>query len=238
MKRLCKALVIFLALLGIGIASAFAVVAILMHQETVRVPDVRGRDIVTALETVGRNGLSLKVERREPDATLPRDTIISQIPSPGEGLKKGRQVRVVVSLGPSGLAVPALTGLSSRKADLMVRQGGFVPGEVAHVFSDDVERDTVIAQDPPAGSPLEKGGTINLLVSDGKRPDRFLMPDLRGKGAEDAVGILDRLGLRHHLVTRSLATGEPGLGRVVIGQKPGAGSPVGTDTTVELVVRR
>ncbi len=238
MKRFLKGLGIFLALVGVGIVSAFAVVALLLQQDEVRVPDLTGKDIVTALETVTQQGLQLKVDRREPHPTLPRDAVISQSPAAGNGIKKGRQIHVIVSQGPSDAQAPKLTGEPYRKADIMVRQAGFVPGTVSRVSSESVDRDIVIAQDPPAGSQLDKGGAISLLVSSGRKAETFVMPKLTGKRAEEAVKTIDRMGLQRRVLYRAAGEKTAAAERTVIQQKPGAGSPVAADATVDIVVSR
>lgn len=242
MKRFFKGLGIFLALVGVGIVSAFAVVALLLRQEEVRVPDLTGQDIVNVIDTVRQLGLELKVDRREPHPTMPRDAVVSQTPAPGSGIKKGRQVRVVVSQGPSDTQAPKLVGEHFRKADIMIRQAGFVPGEVSRVSSDPaagaIERDVVIAQDPQAGSYLDKGGTISVLVSAGKKAPLFLMPRLTGKKAEEAIKIIDRMGLQHRVISRATTTRSQAGDRVVVTQKPGAGHPVASDALVDIVVSR
>ncbi len=237
MKRFLKGLVIFLALAGVGIISAFAVVALLLQQEEVRVPDLTGRDIVTVIDLVTQQGLQLKIDRRDPHPTLPRDSVISQSPAPGSSIKKGRQVHIVISQGPSDLQAPKIVGEQFRKADIMIRQGGFSPGSISRISSSTVERDVVIAQDPPAGSPLDKGGRISLLVSSGRKVDQLVMPNLAGKTAEEAVKTVDRLGLRRRLLYK--AAGEkPAGARTVIGQKPAAGLPVSTDAAVDIIVSK
>jgi serine/threonine-protein kinase len=238
MKRFLKGLGIFLALIGIGVASAFTVIVLLLRQEEVRVPDLTGRDIVSVIELVTQQGLQLKVDRREPHPALPRDTVISQTPAPGSGIKKGRQVRVIVSQGPSELLSPKVAGENFRKADIQIRQAGFVPGDLSRVYSDTVERDIVIAQYPQAGSQLEKGGTVSMLVSSGRKPELFVMPKLTGIKAAQALRIVDRMGLQHRVVTQASVDRPRGAERTVISQKPGAGSPVSSDATVEIVVSR
>jgi len=238
MKRFLKGLGLFIALAGVGIASAFAVVLLLLRQEEVRMPDLTGRDIVTVIEIVTQQGLQLKVDRREPHPDMPRDAVISQSPAPGSGIKKGRQVRVVVSQGPSDMQAPKLVGEHFRKADIMIRQAGFFPGDVSRVASERIERDIVIAQDPQAGSPLERGGTIGMLVSAGKKAHTLVMPKLAGKKAEEALRVVDRMGLQHRVISRASTTGSPTGGRIVVSQKPTAGYPVSADVTVELVVSR
>ena len=238
MKRILKGLGLFVALAAVGIASAFAVVLLLLRQEEVRMPDLTGRDIVTVIELVTQQGLQLKVDRREPHPEAPRDTVISQSPAAGSGIKKGRQVRVVISQGPSDLQAPKLAGEHFRKADIMIRQAGFSPGDISRVASDRIERDVVIAQDPQAGSPLERGGSIGMLVSAGKKAPTLVMPKLVGKRAEEVLRVLDRMGLQHRMVTRASTTGHQPAGRIVVGQKPEAGYPVASDGTAEIVVSR
>lgn len=242
MKRLLKGLGIFLALVGVGIVSAFAVVALLLRQEEVRVPDLTGQDIVNVIDTVRQLGLELKVDRREPHPSMPRDTVISQTPAQGGGIKKGRTLLVVVSQGPSDMQAPKLVGELFRKADIMIRQAGFVPGEVSRVFSDPaaggVERDVVIAQDPQAGSFLDRGGTVSMLVSAGRKAPLYVMPKLTGQKAEAAIKAVNRMGLQHRVISRASTTGTQSGDRIVVAQKPGAGHPVASDALVDIMVSR
>jgi len=238
MGKLFKGLGIFIALVGVGIASAFAVVALLLRQEEVRVPDITGQDIVTVIEMITQQGLQLKVDRREPHPTLARDTVISQSPAPGVGIKKGRQVRVVVSQGPTDTQAPKLVGEYFRKADMIIRQAGFSPGAVSRVSSESVDREVVIAQSPEAGSPLERGGKLNMLVSAGKKPQLLAMPKLTGKKAEEAMRIIDRMGLQHRMIMKVSDDKSPVPSHSVINQKPAAGSPVAAGATVDIVVSK
>ncbi len=238
MKRFLKGFGIVLALAGVGVISAFAVVALLLRQEEVRTPDLTGLDVVTAIETVSQQGLQLKVERREPHPTLPRDTVISQTPAPGSGIKKGRPVRIIVSQGPNETQTPNLVGEHMRKAEMTIRQAGFFPGTLSRAWSEDVQRDVVIAQDPATGSPLARGGKISMLISSGKKTAVLVMPKLIGKKAEEAVRTIERTGLQHRVVYKTSGSTTAGAERVVIGQKPGPGYPVSADATVEIVVSK
>lgn len=237
MKRFLRGFGIFLAFLAIGIVSALAVVAFLLRQEEVPVPDLTGQDIVTVIETLSQQGLQLKVERREPNQLMPKDTVISQTPAAGNGIKKGRPVRVVISQGPSELLAPNLVGEHYRKADIMIRQAGFLPAGIARVSSESVERDIVIAQAPQPNSPLEKGGMITMLVSSGKRPVSLVVPRLIGKRADDAVQLIERMGLQHQVTYRP-AGEKTSTGRTVLGQKPSAGYPVIAEGTIEIIVSK
>jgi len=238
MQRFLKGLAIFFGLSGVGVISAFAVVALLLRQEEVRVPDLTGRDIVNTIEVLSEYDLRLKVEQRLPHVTLPKGRVISQKPPPGSGIKKGRPVRVVVSLGPSETQAPAVAGVHYRKAVVLVRQAGYFPGMVSRVPSKSVKRDVVMAQDPPAATPLKKGQKINLLVSAGKKASTYAMPRLIGRTGAEAVSIIDRMGLERRLIYRTAKSKMLTTERIVISQKPLPGYPVAAHESVELVVSK
>ena len=238
MNRFLKGISILLVLIAVGIVSALAVIALLLRQEEVRVPDLTGRDIVTAIELVSQQGLQIKVDRREANQTIVKDAVISQSPVAGSGIKKGRSVRVVVSQGPSELLTPTLVGEQYRKAEIQLRQGGLLAPFVSRAWSDTVERDLVIAQDPPAGTPLEKGSPVGLLVSLGRKARVLVMPKLAGKRAEEAVRLVDRLGIQHRVVSQASATDAPFGQRTVLSQKPLPGYPLAVDSMVDLVVSK
>lgn len=235
MKRVLKSIGVFLLLTAVGALSAFGVLAYLFRQGEIRTPNLLGQDVVTAIDLVNRQGLQIKVDRREPSATVPQGAIVAQTPEAGSSTKKGRAVRVVVSQGPSELLAPKLAGEAYRKAEITARQAGFPAPDIARAWSDTVERDVVISQDPPPGTPLEKNGRIGLLVSLGKRPALYAMPKLTGRGSADAVRIAEKLGLQHRIVRQAASAAKTGP-RTVVNQRPPAGEPVSADTTVELIV--
>jgi len=238
MNRFLKGIGIFLTLVIVGVVSAVAVIALLLRQEEVRVPDLVGKDIVSALDTMNQQGLQIKVDRREPNQTVPKDAIVSQTPMPGMGIKKGRSVLVVVSQGPSEFLAPKLTGEQYRKAELTLRQSGMQPPDIARIWSDTVERDIVIGQDPPAGSPLDKNGRVGLLVSLGRKSPVFVTPRLIGRKVEEAVRTIDRMGLQYRIASRTTASGVPAGERTVVHQKPLPGYPITAETAIELIMSR
>jgi beta-lactam-binding protein with PASTA domain len=144
----------------------------------------------------------------------------------------------VVSQGPSELLAPKLTGEQYRRAEIQLRQSGLLAPAVARVWSDTIDRDIVIAQDPPAGTPLAKGARIGLLVSLGRKARVLVMPKLVGKRAEEAVRLVDRLGIQHRVHSRPAATAAPFTERTVVTQKPLPGHPLAVDSVVELVVSK
>lgn len=239
MNRFLKGIGFFFALIAVGVVSAVVVIGLLLRQQEVRVPDLLGRDIVSVIDLMNAQGLQLKVERREPNQTVPKDSIVSQIPEPGIGIKKGRAVKVVVSLGPSELLTPKLTGEQYRKAEVMLRQAGLPAPDISKAWSDSVERDIVFGQDPPAGTPLDRGSRVGLLVSLGRKAQVYVTPKFIGRRADEAVRTVDRMGLQHRIISGPSGTGSTATSeRTVVNQKPLPGHPLAVDGMVELVVSR
>ncbi|MDH4163139.1 MAG: PASTA domain-containing protein, partial [Nitrospirota bacterium] len=203
-----------------------------------RVPDLVGKDVVSVIEIMNQQGLLLAVARREPNQTIPRDSIVSQNPLPGTGIKKGRRIHIVVSAGPSELLAPKVVGDQYRKADITLRQSGLSEPVIAKTWSDTIERDIVIAQDPPAGTPVEKGGKVGILVSLGKKVRVSVTPKLMGRKAEEAVRLVDRMGMQFKVLSAAGGAVRAAGDRVVTGQKPAAGSPLPADAVVELTVSK
>ena len=128
--------------------------------------------------------------------------------------------------------------VKGRVIDKFLRQSGLAVRDLARVWSDTVERDVVMAQDPPAGLPLEKGGGVGLLVSLGRKGRLSITPALIGKKAEEAVRVVDRLGLQYRVISRTSGTTPPSGDRTVVSQKPNAGYPLAADGVVELLMSR
>ena len=82
-----KAFALFIA---VAVVSGVIVmkIAMITGGEAVKIPDIRGKEIIPALEALSVNGLHLKVTRLDFDSTIPKDRIISQKPQPGQTLKQ------------------------------------------------------------------------------------------------------------------------------------------------------
>ena len=141
-----------------------------------------------ALEEVG---LELgRVRNRSSDS--PEGTVIDQDPESGDLVNEGEPVSIVVSTGVAIVAVPDVVGLPEGEAVGAI-EGEGLTANVVREPSDEVEEGVVIAQDPGAGTELEEGEAVQIVVSEGPE---FEMPDVRGDDADDAEAFLeDELGL-------------------------------------------
>jgi beta-lactam-binding protein with PASTA domain len=104
-------------------------------------------------------------------------------------------------------------------------------GEVSTAYMPGSEPDTVLKQDPAAGSAAARPG-VDLLVSEGDPPTYYIMPAVVGLDQPEAQRILTAAGLRVISEAHIAQAGAPK--GTVIGQTPPRGSRISSDTLVDL----
>ncbi|WP_329154406.1 Stk1 family PASTA domain-containing Ser/Thr kinase [Streptomyces anulatus] len=130
--------------------------------------------------------------------------------------------------------VPSLLGQTQQTAEKRLSDKGLGLKGVERVFSDTVERGSVVTSDPASGDRIRGNGSVKLVVSRG--PEIVRVPDVVGRSLADARRALKKVGLVPGMVTREfsedVARGE------VIRTDPRAGADRTPDTAVALVVSK
>ncbi len=110
-SRILKiAVLFFLFVLVVGAGAYFTLTLIIKSEDTVVVPDLFGKNVVYVLELLTDLGLNTKVKGSEYNADVPENNVIFQEPEPGAEIKKGRDVRIVISKGAKSILMPNLKG--------------------------------------------------------------------------------------------------------------------------------
>ena len=159
----------------------------------VKVPDIAGLPITEAAYLITEQRLELGKQTQVPDPAVPQYHVIAQRPAAGRVVRTGRKVYPTVSIGADMLITPDLRRKRLSDARRELASARFHEGGVARIPHAS-PRDTVIGQDPPPGQSIPNQGSINLLVSGGPEQQEqktfIFMPDIRGKGVEEAARIL------------------------------------------------
>ncbi|MGP4113807.1 Stk1 family PASTA domain-containing Ser/Thr kinase [Streptomyces sp. 4N509B] len=135
--------------------------------------------------------------------------------------------------GPDLVSVPDLGGMSVERARATAEEAGLTPREGASRPCP-VPEGRVCATDPAAGTDVEAGSTLTLVLSAGSRPVR--VPDVVGDDVESATAELWDAGFevaREAAPAEVSATAEPGT---VVDQDPPGGRTREPGTTVTLTV--
>lgn len=207
-----------------------------MRSTEVHVPDLTGLTLQAASESVEPLELVLDVVEQRHDPAVSSGRVLQQVPPANASVRRGRKIKLILSLGGRVLEVPDLIGQAARTVAIELRQKGFIPGDESRVHAFGAPSGRVIAQVPPPGSPTVPNARVHRLVSNGDPTAAWVMPDLGGLGRPAAERWLSRAGFRRGAVRQVRMSGRaPGT---VVGQLPLAGYPVRPNDVVELTVAR
>lgn len=222
--------------LAAGISAYLTLTLIIESEDTVIVPELVGKDVVYALEFLTDLELNTKVKGSEYSEDIPKSHVIFQDPSAGAEIKKGRDVRIIISKGPKRISMPNLMGLTVQQARLILEENGVCHGELSQTHSVSMEKDHVIAQVPAPGSMITRGSCVDLLVSLGSRPRAYKMPNLKGQTLNETILSLEKAYLNIGEIKSSFDKGK--LRNAILNQEPLPGYQVISGTAVNLVINR
>lgn len=217
-----------------GLGTYFAVHVLIHGEHSVVVPDLNGKEIVYALEVLSDLGLNTKVKGSRYSATVAKHHIISQEPDPGTEIKKGRDVRLVISSGPQAVVYPNLLGMDLPLATIALEENDLHLGKVSYTYHQQRPREEILAQTPPGGTSGYRKSPVDLLVSAGPCPAWIRMIDLKGLGLESAIDTIEK----HHLVVGNITqVDQPDIqGNLVLEHSPAKGYPVKAGGAIDLTI--
>ena len=164
-------------------------------RSTVSVPDVVGKDVEEAKQTLGDLGLTVATSDQYDEAQA-AGTVLAQVPEAGSEALPGDTVAIVVSKGkaPAKAAVPDVVGKSQADAEKALTSAGF---EVALIeaYSVTVKKGVVGAQVPEGGTNVNPGSEVEIFVSLGEGVASITVPDVSAWPKSEAVDALEAAGL-------------------------------------------
>jgi beta-lactam-binding protein with PASTA domain len=226
----------FLFVLIAGASAYLTLTLIIKSEDTVVVPDLLGKNVVYVLELLTDLGLNTKVKGSEYSAEVPENNVIFQEPEPGAEIKKGRDVRIIISKGAKSILMPKLKGLSLRQARIILEENSLRRGEISSTYSNTIRKDEIIAQVPSQGTMITRGQGVNLLVSLGGRPQVYKMPDLIGLSFNTAITMIENIDLVLGEIKTHFYEDKP-LNTVVAQESP-SGYCVIQGSAVNIVINR
>lgn len=195
-KKLNKAIIV--GILGVSLAClmvlGFALGWFGEGKKEVSVPDFIGMTYEDAVKLAEEK--NLKIERGEdvfsPDQEAGK--ITSQNPSKDAKVREGKLITVVVSKGKKDSVVPTLVGMDYKKGKKYAEEYGFRIVLVVKETST-LPENQIIDQNPKGGEIADKGGEIEITISDGKGKEMVDVPKLIGLSPEDAKTLLKTVKL-------------------------------------------
>jgi len=236
-SRIIKITALFLIFILVVAVSAYLTLTLIIKSEdTVVVPELVGKEVVYVLELLTDLGLNTKVKGSEYSKEFSKNHIIFQEPEPGAEIKKGRDIKIVLSKGARSILMPNLKGLSLQQARIILEENSLCQEEMSITYSENIKKDEIISQVPSTGSMINRGGCVNLLVSNGIRPRAYKMPDLIGLSLESAIPMIETIDLVLGEIKPHFHKDKPL--NAVVAQEPLSGHRVTQGSIVNLVINR
>jgi eukaryotic-like serine/threonine-protein kinase len=207
-------------------------VTILVSQgkRKVDVPDVNG---LTVAEAVARlKDAGLEANPVEVFSTQPPGRVIAQDPGAGKQVVEDTRVRINVSAGAKPIAIPNVVSQSFDDAKAALEAEGFTVRRVDQ--NSNIAPNTVIETRPPAGSELQRGGAVTVVVSKG--PLDVAVPNVEGLDEETARAELEDAGFE--VSVSDEPTDDPANDGFVLAQDPPGGDRAEQGASVVIFVGR
>jgi len=198
-----------LVLVIVALVSAVTAMRFAIHGQEVAVPAVVGQTPAEAERAVAGLGLQIEIERQYYSPQIPEGRIMSQLPLPGTKVRRGWQLRVAQSLGPTRVAIPEVVGQSEHAAELNIRRRGLDVASLAQMQAVGVAADVVLAQSPPANATQVVAPKISLLLTAPAEPQAFLMPSFVGQPLGSVSRTLQDAGFKLGNVSVAPAVVDP-----------------------------
>jgi serine/threonine-protein kinase len=199
--------------------------------DQIAVPDVIGLTIEQATAELNNDGLVIGEVTYQEAVDRPENTIISQNPSKDTNVDRGTAINVIISQGKGQVEVPNLVNFSSvDDARQALINAQLTLGAVTREASD-LPPNTVLRSDPIAGTLVDTGSAVAIVVSSGS----VEVPNVVGQDASAARITLANEGF---IVETVYLESDEVVAGSVISQSPGGGEMGDFESTVTITVAK
>ena len=203
---------------------------------TIAIPDVTGKTVAEAKETLKKANFEIGEEKSEASEKVEEGRIIRTDPDAGTGRKEGTKINLVVSSGKQSFQLSNYIGRKSTDVIAELKQKK-VPENLIKIEeeeSSESEEGTVLRQSPSAGTTydLSKASTITLTIA--KKVTSVAMPSYIGSSLEFTKNNLVQIvGIKEaNIEVVEVTTAPSGTAEgTVVEQSPRAGEKVDLNKT-------
>ena len=210
----------------------FFIVPLLKQPPDTMVPDLLGSTTEQARVIAEQRGLLLVVGGEEESEKFTENLICRQTPLPGSAVRTRSTVTIFLSKGSSQIVLPDFKGYGLSEATVRLSGLGLTIGDVRSEENATVDKDKIISTKPNAGSKVNNGDVISVVLSRGVEIAK--VPRLIGKSLSTAKRIIEENGFVVGSVSWEVSI-DYNVG-IIMRQKPSAGQTVKKGSKINLVV--
>lgn len=163
------------------------------HGETISVPDLKGMNIVEAMDLLDDQGFKYVIDSIYTDQAEP-NSVYEQEPEANALVKENRTIYfTVVSGSAPTVKLPDLIDVSLREAQAILESYGIKVGRL--IYKPDLAQNAVLGlqykgKDVGKGFVISKGDVIDLILGDGYGNLKVEIPNLIGLSYDEALFVL------------------------------------------------
>ena len=224
-----------LALLAFILVAAVYFFSSRNSTDEIEVPTVVNLTEEQAVEQLEKRGFRANIARNAESDEYEKGKVMSQDPDASTRAKKGTIVNLVISSGRE-ISVPELKNMNLSQAEETLKDLGLKIGTTSTDYSNTVDKDLVIRQEPASGAKVQSGTEINLVISVGKEDTTEIIKVGKyvGMSEKDAIATARNNHLRVRNVdyqySSSIDKGH------VISQSIGAETEVAENSAIDFVI--
>jgi eukaryotic-like serine/threonine-protein kinase len=128
-------------------------------------PDVKGAPRGEAERALEEAGFKVKVETRESSAE--NENLVTGQEPLGKTEQVGSTIMITVGKGPAPVVVPSINNQALGGTDKVLQEAGLKLGNQTEAPSDQVPAGHIVEQRPAAGTQVEPGSTVDVVLSSG-----------------------------------------------------------------------
>jgi serine/threonine-protein kinase len=196
------------------------------------VPSANGLTAAAATKKLEKAGFKVATQKVN-SSSVEEGLVVFSEPRGGDTVTNGSTVTIFVSQGPKLAKVPVLVGVQREVAVQRLSARGLSPSVSEEESAS--PKGQVIRQSPSAGTQVEPGSSVALVVSSGEEEEaEAKVPNVIGKERREAVEAIRAAGLTPQVEEEETAVPSK-IGRV-IDQFPPPGSELEPKSTVTITV--
>lgn len=208
------------------------------HGESITVPDLTGMQMEELESFLTEHDLRFSVNDSAYSSEHPPLSVLRQFPKAGSKVKENRMIYVSLNrVTPPTLPMPDLVDRSLINAEVVLKSNELVRGRIIYEpspFQNLVKEMRYEGKMLVAGTRIQKGAVIDLIVGDGYGPADFVIGSLIGDSFERAKFKLGGWDLHLGKIEFPVGMDTTGIEKFVYKQYPMAGDSVRVGDPVDL----
>ena len=202
--------------------------------DKIPIPDVSGMSEDAAQKALNAAGFPKVTSQYEYSDTEDEGNVIETTPSAGAEATKETEIVMKVSKGSDKKTVPDVRGKEDAAAQTQIKNAGLTIGTVTYDYNDSVPKGQVVSQSVEGGTKVSAGTSINIVVSNGPKPEeKIQVQSFVGKAESELTSWAAQKGLYTNVSDSQYSNTYPA--GYIISQNPPSGS-VSKGETISYVI--